>query len=103
MSRVYSIIPRFRLDRATDFIVIGKGFDKDGGTHFKVDLTSADDFTWDTNTQDVIDANRIVVNATPHSPDEATGIGDLTVVVTNGDGTVSNTQSLDVSYEPEDA
>ena len=103
MSRIHTIVPRFILGNPADFVVIGKGFDNTGGSQFNVVLSSADSYSWVKNTQEFIDSTRVAVNGTPSDAGGGPGIGDLTIKVVNGDGVESNTQSLDVSYEPADS
>ena len=100
--RAHAHAASFPFGTAATFLVHGRGFAGDGAHHVSVDLSSADGFTWAPNPAvgTVVNAQWVRVTATPHDNGKrGAGVGDLTITVTNGDGTgASNTCSQDVYY-----
>src|SRR4051812_6901779 len=101
---VSGIIPSFKVGQKHVFIVSGQGFAADPNS-VHVDLQDmGGGFTWvvDQNKTRLLNANQIEITAKPNRPhdeDPGGGVGDLTVTVTNGDGTTSPPSSTQVYYD----
>ena len=104
--RVHGHAANFVRGTAATFLIHGKSFVGDGAGHVDVLLSCTDPHPlaiWPPRpvVGKVLDVHWVEVTATPIVGGKpAAGVGDLTITVTNGDGSgASNTSSQDVYYK----
>jgi len=101
---VNGIIPSFKLGEKHVFIVSGSGF-VEGRSPIKVELkNTAGDYGWtvEPNKTKFLSTTEVEITAKVIKrigEDAGGGVGDLTITVTNGDGTTTPPSSVQVYYD----